>query len=354
MAVVLPDSVFDTNENMYIRLFLYRYFQLKAVVSLPLVTFQPYTPTKTSLLFAVKKADAAVEEWDTAWREAVATYQQFRKATVVQYVIQNHHIRSALIRIANQTNVDWYPTSNLLGADAMQDSVRTAIRERLKQPGSSSEELSDSVVPADDDPTGLAPEPGVEEATANGDDIAIAGGAPTGGRKGRQKGRKGKNGGERFDEFVELLSRLDAHVAAAPAACMTDAEACEARAALSGILRDRAPGDLDTLTIGDALTASYDDLVVATDLNYADKPGARAYANAWWCFAEVAARPEFAADVLYAEADNVGYKRSKKHPGGALLPGNHLFRVEQGEIVLEQDNPQSILEAMRARKLYGA
>ena len=54
MGVVLPDSVFDTNENLYIRLFLYRFFFIKAVVSLPQIAFQPYTPTKTSLLFAVK------------------------------------------------------------------------------------------------------------------------------------------------------------------------------------------------------------------------------------------------------------------------------------------------------------
>lgn len=35
LAAVLPESVFDTTENKYIRLFLYKYFKIKAVVSLP-------------------------------------------------------------------------------------------------------------------------------------------------------------------------------------------------------------------------------------------------------------------------------------------------------------------------------
>ena len=33
-GVVLPESVFDTTENKYIRLFIYKYFKVKAVVSL--------------------------------------------------------------------------------------------------------------------------------------------------------------------------------------------------------------------------------------------------------------------------------------------------------------------------------
>ena len=35
LAAVLPESVFDTTENKYIRLFIYKYFKVKAVISLP-------------------------------------------------------------------------------------------------------------------------------------------------------------------------------------------------------------------------------------------------------------------------------------------------------------------------------
>jgi type I restriction enzyme M protein len=55
LGVVLPESVFDVTANKYVRLFLYKYFWIKAIVSLPDLAFQPYTPTKTSLLFAQKK-----------------------------------------------------------------------------------------------------------------------------------------------------------------------------------------------------------------------------------------------------------------------------------------------------------
>jgi type I restriction enzyme M protein len=67
LGVVLPESVFDTTENKYIRLFLFKYFNVKAIVSLPQLTFEPYTSTKTSLLFAQKKTKKEVEQWNELW-----------------------------------------------------------------------------------------------------------------------------------------------------------------------------------------------------------------------------------------------------------------------------------------------
>jgi hypothetical protein len=56
----LPESVFDTTENKYISLFIYKYFKVRAVVSLLQLTFEPFTSTKTSLLFAQKKTKAQI------------------------------------------------------------------------------------------------------------------------------------------------------------------------------------------------------------------------------------------------------------------------------------------------------
>lgn len=67
LGVVLPESVFDTTENKYIRLFLFKYFNVKAVVSLPQITFEPFTSTKTSILFAQKKTKKQVEQWNEIW-----------------------------------------------------------------------------------------------------------------------------------------------------------------------------------------------------------------------------------------------------------------------------------------------
>ena len=67
LGVVLPESVFDTTENKYIRLFIYKYFKVKAVVSLPQLAFEPYTSTKTSILFAQKKTKEEIKKWDELW-----------------------------------------------------------------------------------------------------------------------------------------------------------------------------------------------------------------------------------------------------------------------------------------------
>jgi|ERR1035437_610296 type I restriction enzyme M protein len=69
LGIVLPESVFDTTENKYIRLFIFKYFKVKAVVSLPQVTFEPFTSTKTSLLFGQKKTAAEVAEWNILWNK---------------------------------------------------------------------------------------------------------------------------------------------------------------------------------------------------------------------------------------------------------------------------------------------
>lgn len=88
LAAVLPESVFDTTENKYIRLFLYKYFKIKAVVSLPQLTFEPYTSTKTSILFAQKKTAREVIEWNNAWDEASKEYSKLK--TCVENLIAVH------------------------------------------------------------------------------------------------------------------------------------------------------------------------------------------------------------------------------------------------------------------------
>lgn len=67
LCAVLPESVFDTGENKYIRLFIYKYFKVKAIISLPQLTFEPFTTTKTSLLFAQKKTKEEIKLWNNLW-----------------------------------------------------------------------------------------------------------------------------------------------------------------------------------------------------------------------------------------------------------------------------------------------
>ena len=78
VAAVLPESVFDTTENKYIRLFLYKYFKIKAVVSIPQLSFEPYTSTKTSILFAQKKTKDEIKLWNEKWSEYSKEYKKLK------------------------------------------------------------------------------------------------------------------------------------------------------------------------------------------------------------------------------------------------------------------------------------
>ncbi|RYY49951.1 MAG: restriction endonuclease subunit M [Chitinophagaceae bacterium] len=84
LGVVLPESVYDTTENKYIRLFLFKYFNVKAIVSLPQLTFEPFTSTKTSLLFAQKKTKKQVKEWNELWDKHGKEWSKL-KTRVVRY-----------------------------------------------------------------------------------------------------------------------------------------------------------------------------------------------------------------------------------------------------------------------------
>lgn len=107
LAVVLPESVFDTSENKYIRLFLYKYFNIKAVVSLPQLTFAPYTNTKTSVLFAQKKTCNEVLEWNDVWKECSEKYALLKtRITNLMKVYIDGDDRNKYTSIKNLTELE--------------------------------------------------------------------------------------------------------------------------------------------------------------------------------------------------------------------------------------------------------
>lgn len=74
LAVVVPEGLLNTTDATSARLFLYRTFAIRAIVSLPRNLFIE-TPTLTSLLFAQKKSSDAVRAWDDAWERAAAAWE---------------------------------------------------------------------------------------------------------------------------------------------------------------------------------------------------------------------------------------------------------------------------------------
>lgn len=56
IGVVLPESFFSVEDDVAGRVFLYKHFNIKTVVSLPNFTFLPHTNTSTSLLLPRRRA----------------------------------------------------------------------------------------------------------------------------------------------------------------------------------------------------------------------------------------------------------------------------------------------------------
>lgn len=75
LAAVLPESFFSTTENVAARLFLFARFHVRAIVTLPPSAFQPWTPTRTSLLFAQKKRAAEERQWIESFAKHITTVE---------------------------------------------------------------------------------------------------------------------------------------------------------------------------------------------------------------------------------------------------------------------------------------
>lgn len=67
LAVVLPESVFDTSSTLDTRIFMFKYFKIYGIISLTDEAFAPYTTTKTNILFAQKKTEEEIEKWENKW-----------------------------------------------------------------------------------------------------------------------------------------------------------------------------------------------------------------------------------------------------------------------------------------------
>ena len=67
LGVVLPETIFSAPENREIRLFLYKFFKIKAIVSIPKLAFKPFANSKTSLLLAQKKSKIEIQKYSKVW-----------------------------------------------------------------------------------------------------------------------------------------------------------------------------------------------------------------------------------------------------------------------------------------------
>lgn len=121
-GAVLPESIFDTTENKYIRLFIYKYFKVKSVISLPQLTFEPFTSTKTSILFAQKKTKVEVEEWNELWNKYSAEWQNLKtRAENIVAVFDGVKVKSKLPSIKNMKEAEEQAVLRRLLKDYMEE-----------------------------------------------------------------------------------------------------------------------------------------------------------------------------------------------------------------------------------------
>lgn len=222
VAAVLPESVFDTTENKYIRLFMYKFFKIKAVVSLPQITFEPYTSTKTSILFLQKKTKVEIDEWNNLWSEKSNEYNLLKTR------VEN------LIKVYEKTKEkNKLPSIKELTQDEEKNILVRMLRSYIKD----------------------------EDDSLSSDDL------------------------------IEKYS-LE--------------------------LKDLCKYDKDTVNVF-------------------------GYVNTWWVFGEVAEMQNY--NIFMAEAENVGYKRTKR---GEKLKPNDLYRVDiDNSIIIDDGKKEKILDYMR-------
>ena len=227
LGVVLPESVFDTTENKYIRLFIYKYFNVKAVVSLPQLTFEPYTSTKTSLLFAEKKTKEEIKKWNDLWNEYSNEYNKLK--TRVENYIKVY---------LEGKNKNKYPSIK----DDDENTIKNNIFRFLKY-----------YIEEEDKKLGI------------------------------------KEILEKYENEIKEISKINK------------------------------------------------DLV--------DYFG---HVNVWWVFGEVAKKLDY--EIFMAEAENVGYKRTKR--GEKPMPNDLYQSDENGNVIIDTENPKTILDYMRKSKLW--
>lgn len=223
--------MFDTTENKYIRLFLFKYFNIKAIVSLPQLTFEPFTSTKTSLLFAQKKTKEEVKQWNERWDNYGKEWSRL-KTRVVRYY-------------------DYFINGGRLNKKFAWVKELTTDLKKLSE-----QEDSEAIK------------------VINDDDLSLI-----------------KTNIKRF-------------------------------------LKDYIIPEDDELEVTDLLTKYGEE--IETLAKYDKETDMFGFYNAWWVFGEVAKEMDY--DIFMAQAENVGYKRTKR---GENPMSNDLYEIEYAPNTLD-------------------
>ncbi len=104
---ILPETILDTKGNATARLFLFQYFHVRAVISLPYDAFRPFTSSKTCIVFAEKRTAQEAMEWDKAWRAFNESNPQASRTDAFNAVIEATGRRDEPIFMAEPASVGY-------------------------------------------------------------------------------------------------------------------------------------------------------------------------------------------------------------------------------------------------------
>ncbi len=295
LGVVLPESVFDTTDNKYIRFLLYRYFRINAIVSLPKETFQPFTSTKVSLLFATKKTTAEVKSYSRAWDQATREYTKLRNSNIIKILVENDYYlygNNGLRKLASDMGIEIEISQDILDETIFTPELAAQLRDAI-----------DSL--------------------------------PTMVKKDQEKKEDAQNKLQAIGVFVSALKfnnlpKSDLDI-------------------LRRFLRHYFPEQ--ATEIREACELAYDDIIATARLDWPDYLFSDKYTNAGWCFAEVSSKPEFTYPIFFAAAKNIGYKRKRR--GEEDRPNDLYLEGPDGFPIIDLQNLRTILDQYKNFVLTG-
>lgn len=360
IGAVLPDSIFDTTENKYIRLFLYKYFKVNSVVSLDKIAFQPYTSTKVSILFATKKTKSEVEQFEEKWEFYSKEYLKLRNSDIIKIVLKNESLMSGkngLIKLCDRYNIDFKPTSKLINSISFTEQLKEKLLNVI---------LPLEIIEAYEESERLMND--LETIRDVSEYIKINGIK----NKERDKNQKdlfaqlkrsvkvqdyivAKKAHDELSKKVkenrdyEILMNIDSFVMSNNIANVNENQELDI---LRKLLKEYYPEGLQDLV--EVVERAYDVIQEVCEQDYPDWFTTKAQAhqqlfvNSWWVFGEVSKVID--NNIFYAEVEGLGYKRTKR---GEQKRVNELFaQDEDNNIVINKITPVTVLDFIKSEGIW--
>jgi type I restriction enzyme M protein len=319
LGVVLPDSIFDTTENKYIREFIYRYFNIDAIVSVDKTAFQPYTSTKVSILLATKKTNEEVSNYEKLWSKYADEYRKLRKTDVIKVIMENDKLSSSLERLNSKINHSNISTRILNKEEFNLDYIKSLIRELIVKDVFKGDIRKDAKK--------VLSEFDRIEDVFNKDII------------GKELSKTTQY--KLLDNIYLMVNNNK----------IQQLDKDKSIIVLKKFLRNYFPDDVEE-DLGDdkfkeLLEHCYEDIISISKIDYpnwetsnAKKYKDKEHANIWWVFSHISEELDY--KIIRAEADNIGYKRTLR---GEKSTQNDLMTINSdGDVIIDTDNPKTILD----------